>query len=519
MKFSLWLLAVSVPLSTALPLGLKQYFFNLLVDIRSSDPFPVDPTFSDNVNKTTLDSWLADEYDVAWNNLLRNIGNSSTCLDPNIFPGVIVASPSKVKPDYYYQWTRDSSLTIRTLIHYLQDSVNKSDSDPRFQEYQWLVENYIWNNFHLQRLPTMSGDFDSGNTLGEPKYLVNNSQFNQNWGRPQNDGPGLRISSILSFVSLELPSQTGLNTTFIFNEIIKPDLLFVANNWMKESFDLWEEIKSLHFFTSSVQLKGLLDGIQFINSNSYLNVDQEVVDTLVTNYKDLKKFIESYYISTKTNYVLESPALFPHTRSGLDSAVLLGAIHSHDMNENDKLIPFDIDSNHILNHLVKIAGDMKSRYPINHHLDFSNAVGIGRYPEDVYDGYGTSEGNPWFISTATAAELLYKFAYKLVTAKEDLIITAANKDFFKLVLQLDDTQDFVVIKYKSAVFNDLIENLLKFSDNFLVVVKDHVDLKGGVSEQFNKYHGFMEGARDLTWSYSSLLNAFRWRGKVMKLVT
>lgn len=497
MKFSL---LVFIPLYLGYPIF--QQLFNV-DDSLSSLP---DAT----VNKTTLQSWVNDEYNVAWNNLLRNMGNSSTCNDDDLYPGVIVASPSKVQPDYYYQWTRDSALTIRTLIHYLQDFIDSPDE--RFNEYQWLIEQYIWNNYKLQRLQTMSGDFTSGNTLGEPKFMVDNTPFNEKWGRPQNDGPPLRVSSILSFMKLNLTYKTGLNDSFIFNEIIKPDLGFVANNWEKESFDLWEEIQSLHFFTSLVQLKGLFDGIQYIKSNS-LDLEDEFLDHLQSSYDNLKKFIEFYYVNSNANYVIETPNLFPHTRSGLDAAVLLGSIHSHDMNDLDVNIPFDIDNNYILNHLTYLTRDMKSRYPINHNLN--QAVGLGRYPEDVYDGYGTSEGNPWFISTATAAEMLCKLVYKMISDKQDLVVTRANKEFFNMVLPIDDSDGFFIIKYKSKVFDELVDSLIKLSDSFLVVIKDHVDLRGGISEQFNKYHGFMEGARDLTWSYSSLLNALRWREKII----
>ena len=35
----------------------------------------------------------------------------------NILPnGAVIASPSKVSPDYYYDWVRDTSLTMKTVI-------------------------------------------------------------------------------------------------------------------------------------------------------------------------------------------------------------------------------------------------------------------------------------------------------------------------------------------------------------------------------------------------------------------
>lgn len=475
-----------------------------------------DPLISAPIDKSTLDSWLHDQYIVAWQNLLKNIGNSSYCTDEDLLPGVIVASPSKIAPNYYYQWTRDSALTIRTLIHYLQDfQLNNT-------EYQLLVEQYIWNNYHLQRLPNNSGQFKYGNDggLGEPKFLVDNSQFNLNWGRPQNDGPGLRVTSIINFLDLHPNFLTNLNETFIYHEIIKPDLIYVLNNWAKSSFDLWEEINSLHFFTSNVQLKGLFDGLKFAEKLEN-STDPAFLQDLRKGYNNLKAFIEDFYVTPKTNYVIESPQLFPHKRSGLDAAVLLGSIHSHDMNEYDDFIPFNINHNSIINHLVALINDMKTRYPINKNYINNNwvAVGLGRYPEDVYDGYATSEGNPWFISTATAAELIFKLVYKLSQDKKDLVITNNNKEFYSLVINSDELNaDFTILPYESKEFKQLLKGLLHLSDSFLLIVKNHVDASGGISEQFNKYHGFMQGARDLTWSYSALLNAIRWRSKVLDLL-
>ncbi|CAH6719687.1 putative glucoamylase Glu1p [[Candida] jaroonii] len=479
--------------------------------IEKLDVYKGDETL-DNVDKSTFENWINDQYKFNWKYLLRNVGNSTFCEDSEISPGVIVASPSKIKPNYYYQWTRDSALTIRTLIHYLQDIKDGSINEDFInkEEIQLLVEQYIWNNFNLQRLNTLSGSFQDGG-IGEPKYLVNNSAFMENWGRPQNDGPGLRITSIINYMNLDLPSLTNLNKTFVYNEILKPDLVFVANNWSKDSFDLWEEINSLHFFTSIVQLKGLFDGLNFIRDEN-IEHDEDLINSLTVQYENLKKFVESYYINSKIDYVIESPKV--KSRSGLDSAVLLASIHSHDMVAKDIEIPFNIDNNYILNHLMAMINDMKTRYPVNYKSLGIHGIGLGRYPEDIYDGYGTSEGNPWFISTATVSELVFKLIWKLNNDKQDIIITNLNKDFYSKFLNSVELDDYLIIKYKSPIYNSLIENLFKFSDSFLDVVKNHNDVHGGISEQFNKYHGFMQGARDLTWSYSSLLNAFRWRNKV-----
>jgi len=45
----------------------------------------------------------------------------------------------------------------------------------------------------------------------------------------------------------------------------------------------------------------------------------------------------------------------------------------------------------------------------------------------------------------------------------------------------------------------------------LVRVKFHVDSDGQMSEQMNRWSGYLQGARDLTWSYASFLTALEAR--------
>ena len=114
--------------------------------------------------------------------LQRIIENTNTTTNP----GIIIASPSEVPP-YKYHWIRDSALVMRTIMDMY--SITK---DPIYFQY---IINYIENESKLQELDTISG-------LGEPKYNINCTAFNGEWGRPQNDGPALR--GIMLFKIIEL---------------------------------------------------------------------------------------------------------------------------------------------------------------------------------------------------------------------------------------------------------------------------------------------------------------------------
>lgn len=172
-------------------------------------------------------------------------------------------------------------------------------------------------------------------------------------------------------------------------------------------------------------------------------------------------------------------------------------------------IPFDVTDSIVLKTLTALVNDMRYRYPINSHFtDPLQGVALGRYPEDKYNGNGLSEGNPWFISTLTLSEFLYKFIYQFYKRRQD--IDLSNYDSFGLEQK--------TLIFGSDSYRDFAVSVTQYADSFLSVIRDHVDDSGSMSEQFNRYSGFMEGATDLTWSYGSLWSAIRWRKKVLDLI-
>lgn len=83
------------------------------------------------------------------------------------YPGVIIASPATDTAesgktggqDYYFQWTRDSALTMKTIIN--QYASGDESLGP-------FIKAYIENERKIQQLDTLSGNFTSGG-LAEPK--------------------------------------------------------------------------------------------------------------------------------------------------------------------------------------------------------------------------------------------------------------------------------------------------------------------------------------------------------------
>lgn len=75
------------------------------------------------------------------------------------------------------------------------------------------------------------------------------------------------------------------------------------------------------------------------------------------------------------------------------------------------------------------------------------------------------------------------------------------------------------IPYNSQAFKSVTASLIDYADTFLAIIRKHVDAEGHMSEQFNKYSGYLEGAEDLTWSYGSFWSSLRWRSKALELMS
>lgn len=475
-----------------------------------------------------FDLWISYQTKFSFESILKNIGGVGLKSD-EVAVGAVIASPSRAKPDYFYQWVRDAAITIQSLVEYLDDH--------QFNQGQYelvsAIESYILNSHKLQRLDNLSGSWESLDGLGEPKFLTNSTQFNEHWGRPQRDGPALRVITISDYLkilekydqAISLPDLKS--TQWVYDNIIKYDLMYIITSWYKNGFDLWEEIDSIHLFTALTQLKALKNGINLVNS-LVIEEDLDFQTKLKEAFQALRLFIlfSSGFKIEEIPYLIETPSLLVQgKRSGLDIASILGSLRAHDVTSVDDSveIPFPVNDSSVFSTLIALVNDMKYRYPLNHkYLKTVSGVALGRYPEDIYDGLGTSEGNPWFIATATAGELVYKIVYQIYSISGNYHFT---NDQVSLINELSRIEDLTqndhgvfVVEFGTESFNLITDSLLKYADSFIDIIRGHIDDEGRMSEQFDKYSGFMTGAEDLTWSYGSLWSALRWREKVSKLI-
>ena len=185
--------------------------------------------------QSNLSSFISKERLIALDGAIANIGGSGSELVPGAFPGIVVAAPSTLNPNYFYTWTRDSALTFTMLIDELVLGNNS---------FQYLIDDYVRAQAILQTIANPSGTlYPAGLGLGEPKFYTNESRFDGDWGRPQRDGPALRSIALMNYCNYLLgKGQMSMVKNTIW-PIILNDLKYVGQYWNQTGYDLWEEVR------------------------------------------------------------------------------------------------------------------------------------------------------------------------------------------------------------------------------------------------------------------------------------
>ncbi|EPS39481.1 hypothetical protein H072_6731 [Dactylellina haptotyla CBS 200.50] len=439
--------------------------------------------------RAELEAWLSQEYDFAEAALKKNIGSSS---NTNLGKGVVIASPSTSQPDYFFQWIRDASCVMEHIVgNYLESG----------QDLDYIID-WVEVQKTLQRLDNPSGGYTTGG-LGEPKFKVDNTAYTDSWGRPQRDGPALRASTLMRFATQYLSKDADYVKSKLYDSaaqgqsqtIIKADLDYVVTSWSQSSFDLWEEIQGQHYFTIIVSYRSMVEGAEFAK----LMGDNAAADLYTKTAESMIDTIKGFWQPDK-GYIVETHGI--QGRSGLDCGVLLGALRAPYI--------FTPAGEEVLATTEAMISAFEPLYGINKN-NGGPGFGIGRYPEDTYDGVSTSsQGNPWFICTATVAHTLYAAAADFKSANS-VNVTPASLNLFKRAFPSANPGTY---SSGSQEFNNIVNGFKTLGDGFMAVIQRHAFQDGRMSEQFDRNTGFNMGARDLTWSYEAVLEAIKARGRL-----
>ncbi|KAE8220672.1 hypothetical protein CF319_g5842 [Tilletia indica] len=435
--------------------------------------------------------------DYAFARMLDNIGGaSSTSAVPGnqVLKGAVIASPSTASPDYFYSWVRDSAMTMKVVIDsYLKGAHGVSRT---------LIDNWVQAEYVHQ-----TNAMSSSSSLGEPKFNTDGSLFTGPWGRPQNDGPALRATALMKYarkigLSDPLVSSKLYKSDLSQPSLIKSDLEFVAHHWQDSNFDLWEEVQATHFFTLAVQRRALVEGAEFANAMKDPGAATYYMQQASAIYSKLQSFWDS--AANRIQAYQSTPSGF--NRNGLDCSVLLASVHGWNQSSTStgtNATFFGPGSDRVLATTRQYVDSFRGLYPINNNAAAPQSVGVGRYPSDIYDGVGTSEGNPWFLCTTTVAEILYD-AKTLFARGGGVDVNVVNRAFFDQFLG-----GVAVGRYAntSTTYQKLVGGMGTMADGFMSIVNTHAYANGSLSEEFSRYNGYSVGARELTWSYAAWLSA------------
>jgi glucoamylase len=248
--------------------------------------------------------------------------------------------------------------------------------------------------------------------------------------------------------------------------VIKYDLEYVANHWRDPSFDLWEEVRGDHFFTRMVQRRALFMGAVFAQKMG----DQAAADFYKTQAENITRALGQHWDNNRNILVatLNYAGGVDYKNSGLDVAIILGALYGEWDNN------FSVNDARVTRTFEKLIQAFTKIYQVN-SIAGVPGVAIGRYPEDRYAGSDFNGGNPWVLATLAGAELYYRLAG----------LAAQNPNTLALA-----------------------KKLLSAGDDYVQRVQFHANPDGSLSEQINRFNGYMMSARDLTWNYAAVERTF-----------
>ncbi|KAJ2330787.1 hypothetical protein GGH92_009434, partial [Coemansia sp. RSA 2673] len=169
--------------------------------------------------------------------------------------------------------------------------------------------------------------------------------------------------------------------------------------------------------------------------------------------------------------------------SNLDTQVLLASLHY----STNGL--YSVGSSEMASTVLAILRRFEHMYDINQvaYTDINGisvpiGVAVGRYPEDVYNGVGTSLGNPWSLVTSALAE----YHYRLALAYADMEYFVVSSELISLLNwtapyirgnteQIYSLQAKLVYK-GDREFRGLLSYLLAAGDLYMARVARHTGL-------------------------------------------
>lgn len=273
---------------------------------------------------------------------------------PGVADGTVVAARSgpsfpQKDPNYEYDWVRDAALVLDTVVQFY----NSTTDDKLMGKYETLLFQYAKKRAQQQK----AADSSIG-SLGEPKFYLNNTLFTGPWGRPQNDGPATSAITLMNFADVYLAKGHDVEDIKDLvwsgaNAPVKRDLLFVVEKWSDPDFDLWEEVKSQHFYTRMMQVRALRQGSVFATRMG----DNKTSYKLAKAASEVTATLDQFWEPNRRIILYEYGPVLHNKTSYKDVAISLAVNHA-------RIEDFDCTDDRVLASLVEIATSFLDIYHI-----------------------------------------------------------------------------------------------------------------------------------------------------------
>ena len=366
--------------------------------------------------------------------------------------GAVAAAPRPSEPgepDYWFFWQRDAAQVILALVH-----LERAIGDPAIRSRcRTFIDGYLEFVERLPRFPWMEpGD------LGVSRFDMDGHPI-RSYGNPQNDGPAQTVLAVLAALADDEARA---------HRIVTPYLDYLVEWIESPSFDPWEFATGALFFDYNLARRALVAGCSLAARQDDHAASRRYFRAADALAGQLASFnsVRGGYIRAGHDYLQP----FINTISGLDSSVISSILTA--FNLADSVI--NVDSEAVIATIRALEDVYADRWPVN--IAWREAghtgMGIGRFPEDSNDGYGSTGGNPWTFTTLWAAQYY---------------------------LQL-------VARYRHLGRHDTREDeLFAKADGYLQFVLDHVS-PSSMTEQIDGQSGKPRGARQLAWAQAALID-------------
>jgi glucoamylase len=493
--------------------------------------------FAHNNETIELGNWMEKQEKHSYELLKKNVKSN----------GAVAAAGGVKNVEYPDSWVRDTAHVMGWYMKLLEKAEGEDKKD-----ILKILKSYTKFCKQNQETPTVVTDelgkikYHNGDmknpvkdiNFSEPKFRLNGESVDEEWGRPQRDGPALRSFVMSKFAQYLHANQSDSIVKevfdnkpqefikFIYNpdgfsSVAKADLEHISHSLTENSFDVWEEAKGNHFYTQAHQRQALLEGADLAE------VGQAKDNATSTFYRkkahELDKELEEYWDGEKGILKVTRNQVSGVAKSdNMDTSVVIGVMQTQDNNPYYKLA----DSK-VISTVNKTEEEFRGLYPANHKLAQSNkyhkACLMGRYKDDTFCGIpgapggNRGKGNPWILITNYYAGYHYGLAESLVQS-EKVIIDSINLNFFKDLNLSKNIAPGMTINKRDPLFKEIIGKIFNKGEGYVKIIKDATPESGLQSEQISRDAlNVMDGAEDLSWNAESFLVTKAARDKFIRL--